>query len=315
MLSAFARALETVLGPALVPAASLLRVLAVLALLAGIVLAGSAMTRAVAAWRYGWLPATVVRCPRCGKIAAEPAVAACPEGHPVRFPASASRRLVAESPGSRSLARAAYPVLFAAVVGAAAVFLYFASGVQDVARPVATISASLAYLFFAAALAAAAYALTPRPVGMLTRLLHVGLSVACVFPAFVLAWCARGFEPPVEHEIGSLWTTPTALYVASGKHARREAAPAERVDAVAVDARVPGFGVLWEGLESFHSAGVEVPWRGRGGIAARMAARWLRPSASADSLFTRSVQTLTLQPNRRVHILATREHVRFVADP
>jgi hypothetical protein len=315
MLSAFARALETVLGPALGPAASLLRVLAVLTLLAAIVTAGVAMTRAIAAWRYGWTPAVLVRCPRCGKIASDPAVAACPDGHPVRFPASAGRRLGPAPTGWRRGARALYPIVFAAAAGAAAVFLYFGSGVDRTARPVATITASLAYLFFAAALAASAYALSPRPVGGLARLLHAGLAVACLLPAFVLAWLARGFEPAVEREIGSLWTTPTALYVAAGSRARREGAAVERLDALSVDARFPGFGILWEGLEGFHAAGVSVPWRGRGGLAARLAVRWLRPSASADSLFTRSVQTLALQPNRRVHILATREHVRFVPDP
>ena len=315
MLSALARALETVLGPALVPAASAFRVAAVLALLAAILVAGAALTRAIAGWRYGWVPAVVVRCPRCGTVAADPGHPACPEGHPVRFPSSTVRRIGVPSTRGRRFVQGLYPAALAAGVCVAAVAAYRAADLDSLSRPISTMTASLAYLFFTGSLAAAAYALSPRPVGLVSRLLHAGLAVACVLPALTLAWLARGFEPPVEREIGSLWTTPAALYVSSGSRARREGAAAERLDAWTVDARLPGFGVFWEGLEGFHAGGREIPWRGRGGVAARFAARWFRPSRSADSLFVHTVQPVALRPNQRVRILATREHVRFAAEP
>jgi hypothetical protein len=314
MLSTLAQALETLLGRALVPTASALRFVAALTLVAAVLAAGIAMTRAIAAWRFGWIPATVVRCRICGRVAPDPAVPACPEGHPVRFPASAVRELAAPSRSRRRL-RAAWPVILSGAIGAAAAGLYFAAGPVSLTRPVATITASASYLFFAAALAAASFALAARPVGLFSRLLHAGLMVACVVPALLLAWLAHAFEPPIEREIGSLWITPASLYVSSGSRARREAPAVQRLDAVAVDARLPGLGVVWEGLEGFHAAGVEVPWRGKGGWVARMATRWTGPAPSAGSLFTRSVQSLTLDPNRRVRILATREHVRFVPEP
>ena len=242
MLSNLAQALETLLGRALVPTTSVLRLAAALTLVAAVLAAGIAMTRAIAAWRFGWIPATVVRCRTCGRVASDPTVPACPEGHPVRFPASAARELAAASRG-RGRLRAAWPVFLPGAVGAAAVGLYFAAGPGSLTRPVATITASVAYLFFGAALAAATFAVTARPAGVFSRVLHAGLAMACVVPALLLAWLAHAFEPPVEREIGSLWITPASLYVSSGSRARREAPAVERLDAIAVDARLPGIGV------------------------------------------------------------------------
>lgn len=315
MLSALARALETIFGAALAPTAALLRPAATLALVAALLLAGRAIVRAIAAWRYGWIPATLVRCPRCGQLAGDPARARCPEGHEVRFPARAIRRLAVPESSARRLARHAYPIVLAAALAAAILAAYLLADIHDLIRPISTITASLAFLFFCSAVCAAGFALRPRPSGAVTRILHAGLAAACFFPALVLALLSRGFEPPVEKEIGSLWTTPTALYVTGGGRARREGPPAVRLDAIMDEVTVPGLGVVWEGLEGFDVLGRRVPWKGAGGATARLLGWWVRPSDRSPGLFRRSLQFVTLEPNHRVRILASRDHVRFVSGP
>jgi hypothetical protein len=140
------------------------------------------------------------------------------------------------------------------------------------------------------------------------------MAVLCLAPALVLALLARAFEPAVERDIGSLWTTPSALYVSSGRRSRREAPVVDRLDAITVDAWLPGLGTVWAGLEAFHAAGREIPWRGAGGTSARLAGRWLWSSGGTGPV-RRSVQTLRLEPNRRVRILASRERIRFAPEP
>ncbi|HEY6099880.1 MAG TPA: hypothetical protein VIW03_10650 [Anaeromyxobacter sp.] len=311
MLSAFARALETFFGPALAAAATASRALAALALAA---LAGRAMVRAITAWRYGWISVTVVRCPRCGEVAPDPGAPLCPRGHAVRFPPATLRRLASAHDRACRRSRAAYPIVLAAGVCAAGVAGWWAAHLGSLALPVSTITASLAYLFFAAALGAAALALSPPVRGTVARVFHAALAVLCVAPALVLALLARAFEPAVERDIGSLWTTPSALYVSSGRRSRREAPAVDRLDAITVDAWLPGLGTIWAGLEAFHAAGREIPWRGAGGTFARLAGRWLRSSGGAGPV-RRSVQTLRLEANRRVRILASRDRIRFAPEP
>src|SRR5512143_1692201 len=115
MLSAFARALETIFGPALAPAAAALAVIATLVLVASIALAGRMIAVAIAAWRHGWIPATM-RCPRCGKIAGDPGSPRCPEGHEVRFPAATLRRVLLPESRARRFVRRAYPFFVAGLL-------------------------------------------------------------------------------------------------------------------------------------------------------------------------------------------------------
>lgn len=315
MLSGFANALETIFGAALVPAAAVLRWTATFCLLAALLLSARSIVRAVAAWRYGWVPGTLVRCPRCGKFASDPGLARCPAGHEVRFPASTLRRLSVPETGARRASRHAYPIVLAVFLGAVTAGGYVLADVSGRARPISTITACLAFLFLCAAICAAGFALRPRPSGAIARILHSALAAACLFPALVLVLLATAFEPPAEHEIGSLWTTPTALYLARGGRARRAGPAAGRLEARTIDASVPGLGIVWEGLEGFELAGRDVPWRGKGGTAARFLGWWFARSDSRPGFFRRSVQIVALEPNRRVRILAARDHVRFVPEP
>ncbi len=315
MLSGLAHALETIFGAALVPAAAVLRWMATLALVAALLLSVRSIVRAVTAWRYGWVPGTLVRCPRCGKLASDPGLARCPTGHEVRFPASTLRLLSVPETGARRASRQAYPILLAVFLGAVTAGGYVVADVSGRVRPISTIMACLSFLFLCAAICAAGFALRPRPSGAIARLLHAALAVTCLFPALVLVLLATAIEPPVENEIGSLWTTPTALYLARGGRAWRAGPAAGRLEARTIDASVPGLGIVWKGLEGFEVAGRDVPWRGSGGTAARFLGWWSNHSGSRPGFFRRSVQMVTLEPNRRVRILAARDHVRFVAEP
>lgn len=265
------------------------------------------------AFRYGWETGLVVRCPRCRRLVADPDLRTCPSGHPVRFPAGASAR---ESRRRRfhrlRQAVASYRFLLPASVALAALVGYRACGVARVEGSLATLTASAAYLFFAAALAVVALALSPKPRGVSERLLHAGIAAACLAPAMVLGLLARAFEPPRPRAIGTLWTTPTALYVSAGAgRARRAGVPRSEVEALLVDGRAPAFGVVWQGLEGFRSGERVVKWRGRGGLTARTLARWAGPLSRRGVFLARSTQNVALPPNVRVWIVAEPGRIRF----
>jgi hypothetical protein len=208
-----------------------------------------------------------------------------------------------------------YPILLAVGVCGASLAGYRVSGVGQATRPLATIAAAAAYLFFAAALYCFAFSLSPRPHGAGNRILHVGLALACLLPAATLALTARAFEPPPQIEIGSLWITPTALYVKSGARAVHAAAAPSRLEAELIEARLPGFGVVWQGLKALRADGQELPWKGSGGWTARLLGLWSAPSEARGTFLGRSVVAIPLVANHRVKILATRESVRFEAEP
>ncbi|MDQ2980370.1 MAG: hypothetical protein M3R62_14255, partial [Acidobacteriota bacterium] len=89
MIPSAARAFERLFGAALFPLAGALRAVALVALVVVLGVAVARVVRTLVARRFGWEPGTVVRCPACGRPAADAALPVCPEGHPVRFPPGA----------------------------------------------------------------------------------------------------------------------------------------------------------------------------------------------------------------------------------
>lgn len=310
MLSAFARAIETLFGPALQPTASLLRLTATLALIGLLTASAWVAVHALTAWRFGWTTVPAVICPRCGTLVLDRSVPTCPEGHPVRFPPAALP--LEESARSRRRARAAYPVLLSGAIGALAVLGYRATGLERLTRPLSTISAAIGYLFLAAVLFSVAFAISPGGRGAGNRLAHLALAFACALPALSLLLFARALEPAKEREIGVLWTTPSSLYVGRTRRRAVNCGPvAQRLEARLVETRLPGFGVVWQGLRGFFTDGREVAWRGSGGLTARLLQPIAEP-AERGGFVTLSRQSITLEANRRLAILSSGEHVRFV---
>lgn len=315
MLPRLAEAIETLFGGRIAPVAGFLRTTAQIALAAAILLPLLKVALSLTAFRYGWETALVVRCPRCRRLVADPEARTCPGGHPVRFPPGAAARESRRRQFHR-LRRAARSyrfVLPAAVVFAAAAG-FRACGVARVEGSLATISASLAYLFFVAALALAALALSPMRRGAPERLLHAGTAAACLLPALVLALFARAFEPPRPRPIGNLWSTPTALYVSTGGRARRVGEPRMEMEALLVDARAPAFGIMWQGLEGFRSGQRVVKWKGRGGFMARLLARWASPLSKRGVFLARSTRIVPLPPNVKVWIVTEPGRIRFTTE-
>jgi hypothetical protein len=315
MLPRLAEAVESLFGGGLRPAAAFLRAIAEVVLVAAVVLLLLRTALSFAAFRHGWETALVVRCPRCRRLAADPEARTCPAGHPIRFPAGAAERekrrrrfhLLRRTAG-------AYRFLLPLAIALAAVAGFHACGVTRVEGPLATLAAAAAYLFFSAALALAAFALSPRPRGPTERLLHAATAGLCLVPAFVLALLGRGFEPPRARAIGSLWSTPTALYVSPGGRARRVGDAAPEVEALLVEARAPAFGVVWQGLEGFRKSSRVVKWRGRGGFIARFLSRWAAPLSRRGVFLARSTRIVPLPPNVRVWIVSAPGTIRFATD-
>jgi hypothetical protein len=316
VLPHLAEAIETLFGGRLAPAAGFVRMAAVAALVLAIAIPLLRAVLSFTAYRYGWETAPVVRCPKCRRLAADPEVRTCPAGHPIRFPSGAAvreRRKRRFHPLRR--AAASYRFLLPVVIALLAVLGFRACGVARVEGSLATFAASVGYLFFAAALAVAGLALSARPRGPAERLLHAGTAVLCLLPAMVLAFFARGFEPPRPRVIGDLWSTPTALYLSTGGRARRVGDPRMEMEALLVDARAPAFGVVWEGLEGFRSGERVVKWKGRGGTTARLLARWGDPLSRRGIFLARSTQVVPLPPNVKVWIVSEPGKVRFTTDP
>ena len=312
MLPRLARAIEGLFGGALDSTAGFLRAVAHLALLAAVAIPLVRAAISLHAFRYGWETAVVVRCRRCRRLVADPEAKACPEGHPVRFPAGAAARERWRQRFHRVRRIAgSYGFLLPAFLAIASVAAFRSAGVARVEGSLAAICASASFLFFAAALALAGFALSPRPRGAADRLLHAGIALLCLGPALALALLARGFEPPRPRPIGHLWATPTALYLSTGGRARRVGEPAGRIEAHLVDVRAPAFGIVWQGLTGVDAGPRFVRWRGRGGSVGRFLERWAAPLSRRGVFLARSRRSVPLPANVRVWIVSEPSGIRF----
>jgi hypothetical protein len=312
MLPRLAQAIESLFGDALRPAAGFLRAAAVVALVAAVTLSLIRAARTLRAFRLGWETTLVVRCPRCRRLVADPDLRTCPSGHSIRFPAGAARRELRRRRFhrlSRLAASSAFVLPLLIALGAAAGFRM--TGVARMNGSLASLTASVAYLFLAAALALLALTLTPRPRSWTERSLLAATSILCVFPALLLSLLARGFEPPEPRTIGHLWRTPTALYVSTGGRGHRVGDPASEIDAELVDVRAPALGIVWEGLARFRTGDRVVKWRGRGGTLARLFERWAAPLSRRGVFLQRSTRSLFLTPNVRMWIVSEPGKIRF----
>ena len=124
---------------------------------------------------------------------------------------------------------------------------------------------------------------------------------------------SRALDPPPPRVIGSLWSTPTAVYVAGSGRARREAPAAPTVEAEVVTAKSPLFGVQWTGLARLAAAGRTFPWRGRGGRTARTI-DWLGPGPGRGGNWLsveRSRVVVALPPNVRVWVFRSPSGISF----
>jgi len=202
---------------------------------------------------------------------------------------------------------AANALLAAAALAAAAPFRI----VDSKAPPLATLAGCAGYVVFAAALLLAGLALAPVVRSAPVRVLAGTLGAIVLFPAVILLYFTRAADPPQPLVIGTLWQTPTALYVSSGGRGRRESDLAGPVEAELVEARSALFGLSRQGLAGFRSAGRPIPWRGDGGLGSRLAARW--PVILSGSLFsvTRSWRPIEMQPNERQWILRGPDGITF----
>jgi hypothetical protein len=169
--------------------------------------------------------------------------------------------------------------------------------------PIAAMSACIGFLFLGSALLLAGLAASPARRDTALRILAATLAAVALAPALVLLFFSRSADPPKPVVIGSLWRTPTALYVSGGGRARRESGGSAALEADIVDAQSRVFGVSRQDLAGFRSPAGAVPWRGAGGFGARLAARW--PAALSGPLFsvTRRTLPIALPENERLWIL------------
>jgi hypothetical protein len=226
--------------------------------------------------------------------------------------AFAVRRALAASGAGKSGPRPAFfaaanALLAAAALGAAAPFRI----ADPKAPPLAALAGCWGYLFFAAFVLFLAVALAPGPRGPAARIGGGLLAAACLPGALVLLFFTRAADPPRPLVIGTLWQTPSALYVSSGDRGRRESDTAAPVEADLVEARSALFGLSRQGLAGFRSGGRAIPWRGDGGLGSRIAARW--PAVLSGALFSvhRSTRPVEMRPNERIWILRGPEGIAF----
>jgi hypothetical protein len=303
-----ARALEALIGPSLITISATLGHVALVALVAVMFLALARAAYSLIARHYGWERAWIVRCPECGRLAADPREPVCPSGHKLRFPPAAARAAVWR--GHRATASAVYLVVLSIAAAAAAFFTYTWLRVGSLVSPLSRLCAGLAFLFFLASLYAGDFALSPRPRGVGARTLHAGLALACLTPFLLLTLLSRAFEPLEQKVEATLWATPSGVYISVGR-ARKIAPSASSIEARSVEARLPEMGLEWNGLAGFKIGETEVPWDGRGGSLAR----WL--GLHADALRARGVvvrrlsEVVSLPFNVRVRVLSTAEGFRF----
>ncbi|MFN2386133.1 MAG: hypothetical protein ABR576_07605 [Thermoanaerobaculia bacterium] len=315
MLSRVARAIEQLFGSTAVTAASVLQTVATLLWIAAVALCLLRGALSLRAWRYGWERGLVVRCRRCGRLAADPAQPVCPNGHPVRFPAAAARMEEIRRRLARwSRAARAYPILLSVFLAVLATAGYLQLRVGRLRSPLAGMAASLAFLFFLALLYAAGRAVAAGFDGWVSRLVHANLALLLLLPVLFLGSLSRSFEPVERRVLGHLWSTPTALYVSTGKRARRVGPAADHLQAFHVEARAPAAGVVWQGLTRLHAAGVDVPWKGAGGRTARWLERFARDPGATGPL-VRGSQGVPVPANVRILIVRERDELKFLPEP
>jgi hypothetical protein len=312
--STIARALESLAGPWLGPLASFLRLAALLALAA--VLASSLLRalQAALAWRYGWERRTIVRCPRCGRIAAERERPVCPEGHEVRFPPWETFFAPPRS-GKGRAALHVYALGVAIGTGLSAAWGFVELRPGSLQSSLGEIFAAGAYLFFAAALLCASWAIAPGPRGGVGRVLHVALAAVLVVPAGASFLLADLVVPPARVPLGSIWRTPAATYLAPARRRGRRVGPSSpELDAALVEARIPALGIVWQGLEVLRLGGQDVPWKGSGGSVARTLARWAGPLSEHGVWLSKSQRHVVLPENAKLWIVSDRRHVVFLTE-
>ncbi|MEP6802594.1 MAG: hypothetical protein ABJC07_11680 [Acidobacteriota bacterium] len=304
MIPTAARAFERLFGAALSPAVGALRLAAWASFAVVVFAAAAASARAIARGRYGWETGTLVRCRQCDRLAADPELASCPEGHPVRFPrGAAARELRRRVGGTRrpllwAAAAAEVGVMIAAVAGARAFRIADAE-----APPLAAITGAAGFLFAAGSLLAAARAASPGSQGLFGRLLAGAAAVVALVPALFFLVLARAADPPLPRTLGSLWRTPLALYVSDGGKARREAGAAEPLEAEVVSVASSPLGFSWEGLAQLRSGERTVPWRGRTGGTARTFARFPGVLKALGFSFSRAWRPIAAPPNEKIWIV------------
>jgi hypothetical protein len=314
--SPIARALESLVGPWLSPLAAILRLSAVLALAAAVAFSILRGLRLAAAWRYGWERRIVVRCPRCGRPAAEPERPVCPEGHDVRFPPRTILSLYFES-GSPGWIVARHVYAIAVVIGTAclAAWGFVELRLWHLQTSLGEIFAASSYLFFAAALFCASWAAAPGSRGAIGRTLHFALAALLLPPAGVSFLLAELVEPPPRILLGSVWATPTATYIAPTRGRGRRVGPsAVGLEASLVEARIPALGIVWQGLETLRLDGREIPWKGAGGFLARRLASWAGPLSEHGVWLSRSQRALAFPRNVKVWIVNDRRRIVFLTE-
>ncbi len=306
MIPTAARAVERLFGGALLPAAGSLRLAALASLGLVVILAIAGIVRAVAARRYGWETGSLVRCRSCARPVADPALVECPEGHPVRFPpGAAAREMRRQAAGTRrDWVAPAAAAGCAAIVALALVSARAFRIADSAAPPLAAIAGAAGFLFSAGALLAALRAVSPGVHGAFGRLLACGGAAVAVAPALFFLVLTRAADPPGPRTLGSLWRTPSALYVSDGGKARRSAPPAEAVEADVVSVGSPLLGSSWEGLAHLRAGGQAFPWRGRSGSAARSFASVPRLLTAFGFSVTRSWRPIAAPVNERIWIVS-----------
>ncbi|MFN2632593.1 MAG: hypothetical protein ABR610_04175 [Thermoanaerobaculia bacterium] len=315
MIPTAARAIESLFGAALLPAAGALRMAALASLGLVVILAIAGIVRAVAARRYGWETGSLVRCRRCARPVADPALGTCPEGHPVRFPpAAAAREMRRQAAGARRDWLSPAAVAGCAAVVAVALLSARAFRIADPgAPPLAAIAGAAGFLFCAGALLAALRAISPGVHGVFGRLLACGAAAVAVAPALFFLIVTRAADPPGPRTLGSLWRTPSALYVSDGGPARREASPAEPLEADVVSVGSPLLGSSWEGLAHLRAGGQAFRWRGRSGSAARSFGSVPRFLTALGFSVTRSWRRIAAPVNEKIWIVRGPAGIAFTS--
>ncbi len=69
----------------------------------------------------------------------------------------------------------------------------------------------------------------------------------------------------------------------------------------------------WEGVSGFRAGTRTIPWRGRGGMLARVLDRWSEPLERRGVFLQRPTRSVPLPVNVRIWIISTPEGIRFSA--
>jgi hypothetical protein len=315
VLPSLAEWIDRIFGPSLAPLAALLRLAAAVAVALAVAAALLRAFWALGAWRYGWEEAPVVRCPACGGVAADPDHPTCPAGHPVRFPPGAAlgadwRRRSARWRGVLAGVRGTTALLLAAA--AIAAWGLIGPGARRLAA--AVLPAAAASLLFSGAIFALLGAISPARRGVVGRLLLLQLAAVLAVGALPLALVASAVDSPEARIVGSVWATPTAIYLEADRGEGIRAGPAvARAEARIVELRLPGGGPIWQGLAEVRAAGASTKWPGERGVPARLLGSMAAAADSPTAFLRERWETLELPVNRKVWIVRRGEHLRFDA--